>query len=397
MESNTILLIACLILVAKIVMAVCEKWRIPPVIGLIMLGVFAGKTGLNLVYTHDDLYQVEIFAEIGVILLLFLAGLETDLGQLRKMGRNSFLIAVGGIVLPFLMGYYFCYQFTHHHMRSIIMGTVLVATSVSIPVMTLMNLKRLNTVEGRTIISAAVIDDVIGILFLSAVLGFAGVSDQSVSVTLLKVLGFIIGSIVAGIYVLPLLLRWASRNRIENMVISVSMAIMLIYAWLAHHSELAAITGAFLCGLFIGRTRNRKVVMDTMRLFGDVLFVPFFFIYIGMETDLRSGEFDYLFILVFSVVAIVSKLLGSGGTARLIGFEWDRSLVIGAGMIPRGEVGLIVAALAASEQKGSILNEMDYSATVFVVILTTIISPLLIRAGYSKRLETGKTEGKDNA
>jgi Kef-type K+ transport system membrane component KefB len=178
-------------------------------------------------------------------------------------------------------------------------------------------------------------------------------------------------------------------------IITLSLGMALIFAWTAHYVNLAAITGAYLCGVFICRTRNKEVIIRDTETIGNTLFVPIFFVSIGMNTNLRNLPLDALFLPLFVLVGIGSKIIGSGGMARLVGFDWRRSFIVGTGMVPRGEVALVIAALASSSRGGNILSPTDNANVVVLVLVTTFLTPFLLKWGFT--FGTKKSKEGDHA
>ncbi|MBL6989177.1 MAG: cation:proton antiporter [Bacteriovoracaceae bacterium] len=384
MESTATLILAFFIIAAKFVVVGCKKLRMPPVIGLIMLGLTAGHAGLDLAKTHDTILQIESFSEIGVIILLFLVGLETDIGQLKSMGKHSLFIACAGVIIPFVAGFGLAYSFTGQVDRSLLMGSILTATSVSVSVLTFSDLGRLAFVEAKMVITSAIIDDIIAIILLSVLLGLVGIGNRSFGLTVLNISGYFVAAFVIGIFIVPHFIQLAANGKIPNIVTAVSLGLVLIYAWTAHHAGLASITGAYLCGVFIGRTRYRETVMHDSEVIGNTFFIPIFFIAIGMHIDISSVTFSYSFLLfftLFTLVGIVTKVFGCGLVAKMSGLNWSRSLIIGAGMVPRGEVALVIVSLASANGK-NLLTALDKASVIILILSSTILTPLLIRWGF---------------
>lgn len=408
MSSNAILFIAVFVLLSKFISDLCSRIKLPPVLGMILIGLIAGPTGFNLVQSATDMELLKFFSEIGVVILLFMAGIETDLQEMKKVGKNAFFIALAGVLVPLLMGYFLCILFypddPDNHLVGLMMGVILTATSVSVTVITLMDMKKLNTVEGTTIMGAAIIDDVIGILLLTFVLGFigggSGGEETHIWTSIGMIVGYIIAAVAVGIFVVPWILNQASKLRVEKPVIAVAFALVLIFAWSAEQAEIAAITGAYLAGVFIGQTRFKHKVEEGMNVIGQAIFVSIFFVFIGLETNLR-GQIDWWFAIAFTAVAFISKIIGAGGIARALGFDNRRAMAIGSGMIPRGEVGLVIASMvsgasavageaAESSSKLAILNNEHFTAVVFMVIVTAFIPPFMLKIFFKDK----KTEGR---
>jgi Kef-type K+ transport system membrane component KefB len=407
MEGNTLILLAVLIFFSKIISDLFSRINLPPVLGMILIGLLIGPTGFNLIGFGEEFTILGFFAEIGVIILLFLAGLETDIEQMKKIGKNAFFIALGGVIFPLIFGFGITYAFYFNSPDvfsvGLIMGIILTATSVSVTVISLMDMKKLKTVEGNTILGAAIIDDIIGILMLTFVLGIIGGTETGASLPLwqsiLIILGFIVGAVAIGVFVIPWLLNLSEKLRVEKPLIATALAIVFIYSWVAQKAEIAEITGAYMAGVFIGQTRFKHKIEEGISTIGQALFVSIFFVFIGIETNLR-GQINWLFALLFSLCAIISKLFGAGVIAKGVGFDWRRSMRIGSGMVPRGEVALVIATIVSgggaylessvaaeggvSSRMGLLSNE-HFSAVVVMVILSAFVTPFLLRLFFREK------------
>lgn len=387
MEGNALLFLAFFILFSKIITDTFSRINLPPVLGMILIGLLVGPTGFNLLSDHEDISRLHFFADIGVLILMFMAGLETNINDMKKIGKNALIIALAGIIVPFIGGFLVTWYFYQDIMVGVMMGLVLTATSVSVSVMALMDMKKFNTVEGSTILGAAILDDIIGIIILTIVLGMTGKGEHGVGYSITMIVLYIgVGSAV-GIFLFPILLKWVDALKSEVPVITTALALLFLFAWAAEHAEVAAITGAYMAGLFIGQTRFKHRIEEGVNTIGQALFVSLFFIFIGFDTNLRGGNLNWMFTLAFLGVAIITKMIGAGIAARALGFDWRRSMVIGSGMIPRGEVGLVVASLVTLE-KGGYLTPEQFSAVVFMVIGTAFITPFLLKVFFKDRADT---------
>lgn len=385
METNALIFIAFIIFFSKLISHFLQKINVPPVLSMIMIGLLIGPSCFDLV-KHEDLVIVKFFAQIGVLSLLFMAGLETDLDEIKSIGKNAFFIALGGIVFPFIAGFGITFLFFNNLNSALIMGLILTATSVSVSVMTLMDLGKIKTVEGRTIVSAAIIDDIIGIVLLSIILGFIGSESNGIRhvvFTIVSILGYFVMVIIAGIFIIPKLTSLIGKVKSEMIVMSFAFFIMFTFSWLAHKLEIAAITGAFFAGLFIARTPFRHSIEQGVNTIGHTLFISVFFVTIGLQTNLMVFDSKIIFFLIpFILLALGSKLIGSGGIARLLGFGWKRSYRIGCGMMPRGEVALIIASLAIN-RAGGLIGDQEFTSIIIMVIITAIVTPIFIKLGYN--------------
>lgn len=372
MNEHTLAVLAAIIIIAKIFSYLSIKIKQPPVLGMLLIGLVLGPSGFKLMGSEP---VIKFFSDIGVIILLFLAGLETDVPAMKKSGKSSFLVAIGGVVFPFMLGVTAGRFFGYSMLSSLILGTILTATSVSVTVMTLIDMKKLRSVEGITIMGAAIIDDVLGILLLTFIFSFSSPTGN-IWVSMGEIFGYLAAAILFGMFLIKPIVHFARKLKTEQAVLSVALAICFFYAWSAELVEIASITGAYLAGFFLGQTNAKTTIMEGVETLGQSIFVSVFFIHIGLETDLWGYEINFMFAAVFLAIAIFSKLIGSGAGAKLSGFSWLRSSAIGFGMIPRGEVGLIIANMAMAK---GILGGAEFSATVFMVVITALITPFLLK------------------
>ncbi len=398
-----LLLLAAVVVAAKLAGALANRIGQPSVFGEILVGLLLGPTFLNLLGLPvfapgageaagpDLLAVIHDIAELGVLLLMFVAGLETDVAELRRVGTVAFWAAFGGVVLPMAGGVITAVAFGFPlYWEAIFIGTILTATSVSISAQTLLELGALRSREGATILGAAVIDDVMGIVVLSLVVAFArasggGVDLAEIGLVSLRIVAFFGVAVFAGRWFTPVL-RWASTLPVSQAVLSASLVLAFVYAWAAEYvGAVAAITGAYVAGLLIAQTPFKKQVDAGIHPLTYSMFVPVFFISIGLQANGRELGERAIFTLVLVLVAIVSKAIGCGVFARLFGFTTKESVRVGAGMISRGEVGLIVAGYGLAH---GLIGRDVFSASVIMVLATTMVTPPLMRLVFPKRSGT---------
>lgn len=363
---------------AKIGAELSERLRVPAVLGEIVAGVVIGPSVLDAV-TLDGARGVSIamLGEIGVLLLLLQVGMEMDLGELGKVGRASMMVAVVGIVLPFGGGALAGLAMGHTSTTSIFLGAALTATSVGITARVFGDLRALATTEARIVLGAAVADDVLGLVILTVVVKVVDGGDIGVG-TIVGTLGLAVGFLVLagmlGLALVPPVLRFIYRRASSGAVVTVfALVITLAFAQLADAAKLAFIIGAFMAGLALGRSDQNERIAGDLGVIGNI-FIPVFFVQIGINTDLAAmakGSVLGLAALLF-VVAVLGKLASAWGAA---GTRSDR-LLIGIGMVPRGEVGLIFASIGLSS--GALGGDL-YGALLVVVLLSTVITPPLLR------------------
>lgn len=400
-----LLLVLTLIVVgAKLAGTLATVIGQPSVLGEILFGLLLGPSALDLVELHlagapvfghgEVVFEtVHLLAELGVVLLMFLAGMETDLPGLRKVGLPATSSAIGGVLLPFAGGWWIGQISGLGTFESIFLGTILTATSVSISAQTLIEMGQLRSKEGSTILGAAVIDDVIGILLLSVVIATAGTgageaaADPLWWIGVRIVLFFGIGLLLSR----PVrwLLRSFSRLPISEPMLAGALVITFSYAWAAEAlGGVAAITGAYLAGIILAQSELAHGLEEKSKALVYSLFVPIFFVDIGLQADLRelfgAGADMVQLALWVSVIAVLAKIVGSGLGALLTRFSPIESLRVGTGMVSRGEVGLIVANVGIGA--GLITRDL-FSVVVLMVIVTTLVTPVMLRLTFPSAAE----------
>lgn len=378
--------VAIVIISAKFFGLVARKLKAPQVVGEIVAGLIIGPSIFKLVETDDILSAM---AEIGVILLMFSAGLETNITQLKKTGIRATLIACAGVLVPLVLGtlLYLCYygfaplgsdEFFH----ALFIGTILTATSVSITVQVLKELGKVSDEVGTTILSAAIIDDVIGILVLTLVISFRDPSNNIVDV-ILRTIGFFLLAVVLG-YILYKMMKWLDNRYPHTQRIPIiGLALALALSYVADkYFGIADITGAYVAGIILSSLDDSKYIDRKMDVNSYMIFGPIFFVSIGLQTDLRSLDMSILiFSILFVIVGLGAKVLGCGLISRLCGYrKWD-TLKIGVGMMTRGEVALIVS------KKGLEVGMLDsryFTSVILLIIVSSVMTPVLLKTLYSK-------------
>ena len=329
-------------------------------------------------------YLINDFAEIGVLLLMFIAGLELQLSDLAENKAASAYAGVLGVLVPILFGFLVGEAFSMDIEHSLFLGLTLGATSVSISAQTLIELKVLRSKVGFGLLGAAVFDDMLVILLLSGFIALQqGGSALEIVLVLIKMIAFLSLSVAFGYWVLPKISRRVQKLPIVQGTITLAIIIMLVYSISAELlGGMAAITGSFIAGLMYARTKEKVEIERGLRSLSYGLFVPIFFINIGLHVDIRGmGLSSVWILLIISLAAILGKILGSGLGARIGKFSWLESLQLGIGMISRGEVGLIVATVGLQE---NLLYPELYTSIVGMVLITTLITPPLLRASFAK-------------
>jgi len=367
-----ILQLAIILVFSKIAGDISVKLGQPSVLGKLLVGILIGPSLLGLVTETETLKE---FSQLGVILLMFIAGLETDVDEFKRTGKASTFVGVGGIVFPLLVVYLAGILLGLSTMQSWFLGLLLSATSVSISVQALKEMNQLKSREGATILGAAVIDDVVVIIALAFLMSFAG-GDINLSVVILKKVFFFAGAIFVGWKVVPWFLNRFSSLKVTEAVTSSALIICFVYAYLAEYTGVAAIIGAYIAGVSISVTKFKHEVFEKVETISYSIFVPVFFTSIGVTAQF-SGIMDNIgLIVLLSIVAILTKLIGALVGAKLAGFNWNSSLGIGSAMISRGEVALIIAAIGLESK---LLTQDMFAIIVVVVLVTTIVTPPMMK------------------
>lgn len=384
MESYDFLLFVAIILLStKIFGLLSQKVNMPQVVGALLVGVLLGPSCLNILHETDFLTKS---AEIGVIFLMFLAGLDTDFDNLKAIGKSSVIIAFVGVLIPLGSGFLTYYLFFHGQrpdtmifLESAFVGIVLTATSVSITVETLREMGKLEGKMGTSILGAAIIDDILGIIALTVITSFT-VPGVEIMVVLLKILLFFVFIAVCGFFVFRLFRKLEIVYGTKRRVAIYAVAFCLLLSYISEvYFGVADITGAYFAGLILCNvTETKSYIASKINITSYMFFTPIFFASIGIKTVITGMSQELiLFTLALLIVAILSKIVGCGLGAKICGFSNMDSLAIGVGMISRGEVALIVA--QKGEQAG-LISPTLFPAIVLVVIVTTLITPILLKA-----------------
>jgi Kef-type K+ transport system membrane component KefB len=402
-----LLLLALAVAAAKLAGALATRIGQPSVFGEILVGLLLGPTVLDILgwpvflsnepagSVHASLAALmRDLSDLGVLLLMFVAGLETDLVEMRRVGKVAFWSATGGVLLPLVGGAATAVAFGFPlYWDGIFIGTILTATSVSISAQTLLEIGAFRSREGATILGAAVIDDVMGIVLLSVVVALAKASASGVDVmaigrVALRLVVFFCLALAAAPW-LRALLGWASRLPVSQATLSASVVMAMFYAWAAEYvGQVAAITGAYIAGVLIAQTEFKKEIDAGIHPLAYSIFVPVFFIGIGLQANGRELGDRMLFTIALVLVAIVAKAAGCALFARWCGFSPKESLRVGVGMISRGEVGLIVAGYGLSN---GLIGTDVFSAAVIVVLVTTMVTPPLLRLVFPRGASAAAT------
>lgn len=378
--------LAIIIIAAKFFGILARKCKAPQVVGEIIAGLIIGPSILGLVNQLDFLIEM---AEIGVIILMFSAGLETDLKDLMKTGPIAALIACAGVFVPLILGALLYMGFygvapwgSEGFYKAVFVGTILTATSVSITVEALKEMGKLKGKVGTTILSAAIIDDVIGIIVLTFVMGFKSPDSNPASVVVNTVLFFIFAIVVG--FVCFKIFKFVDNKYPHTRRIPIAgLALCLAMAYIAEkYFGIADITGAYVAGIILCSIRDSEYIASKMDTNSYILFGPVFFASIGLKTNLESLNVSILiFSIAFVAVGLISKIIGCSLMARICKFNMSDSLKIGVGMMTRGEVALIVS------QKGlsvGLLTPVYFTSVILLIIVSSIATPIILKLLYAK-------------
>ncbi|WP_283679296.1 cation:proton antiporter [Lentilactobacillus sp. Marseille-Q4993] len=371
-----------LILVTTLIAgALSSRIGMPAVIGQLLVGVLLGPGVFGLLSNTELMHAG---SELGVIMLMFIAGIESDLDLLKKYFKPAISVATFGVIAPMIVFYIYGQMMHQGFERSIFWGVIFAATSVSISVEVLREFKKLNTKEGATILGAAVVDDIIAVVLLSIFVSVFGVGNDGKTnllvASLIQVLYFV-GVVIVVKWIAPILLRIAERLPVHGATSIISVALCLAMAWLADEIGLSAVVGAFFAGVAVAQTRYEKEVSSSVSSVGYTFFIPIFFVSIGLDMEFGGVLKNIGFIIVMTLLALVTKLYGGAIGARISKMSKNSSMVIGSGMVSRGEMALIIAQIGL---EASLIAKGLYSEIIIVIVLTTIMAPLMLKMGLQK-------------
>jgi len=396
---HVLLSVGIIVIVAKYFGVLAKKVGIPQVAGMIVAGLILrflpnfrnfGSTDANPVFNEAN-HFISYMSEIGVILIMFSAGLGTNLKSLVKSGFKATLIATCGVFIPLLMGAVLGLCFfgsdgwgTQSFFKCVFIGAILTATSVSITVAVLKELGKIKSDIGQTIISAAIIDDVIGIVVLTIILGVSS-GKGGYLLIILKTLAFFICAIIAG-FIVYRLFRWYDRRHPRSRRIPIyALGVALIFAFCAEHFfGIADITGAYIAGVVFCSLSDASYMESKIDINAYMIFSPIFFASIGLKTDLSGMNLQLLwFSILFVIVGCISKIIGCGGMAKILGYKWKECLEIGEGMMVRGEVALIVATKGLS---AGLIDSKYFTSVILLIIVSSMLVPVLLKKTFSNSI-----------
>jgi Kef-type K+ transport system membrane component KefB len=390
-----LLAIALVIAAAKLGGWLSSRFGQPQVLGELIAGLLLGPSVLNLfgLAYFEEAHVGNVLrelGELGVIFLMFAAGLEIHLSDFARMGKPAMFTGVSGVLFPIAFGFAAALPFGYTVEQAIFLGIVLAATSVSISAQTLMELGVLRNREGLILLASAVVDDVLAVAILSAFVAITTSGSSaaaSIVWTIARILLFLVGASWLSWWLLPRLATWMASLRISEPVVSFAVVSVLLLAWASETiGGVAAITGAFVAGVALSASAYKLEIEEGIHTLNYAFFVPLFLVGIGLTANARLlSPNDIGFTVLISAVAVISKLIGAGLGARFSGTTWAEALRIGVGMISRGEVGLIVAAVGVSN---GIIAADIFTVVVIMVLVTTLITPPLLRWTFHAKEST---------
>lgn len=397
---HVLLSVGIIVIVAKYFGVLAKKIGIPQVAGMIVAGLVLrfipffrnyGKTDPNVIYNETNQF-ISYMSEIGVILIMFSAGLGTNIKSLMKSGFKATVIATSGVFIPLVLGTIMAMCFfgfdswgSQNFFKCVFIGTILTATSVSITVAVLKELGKIKSDVGQTIVSAAIIDDVIGIIVLTIVLGVSSGKGGYLGI-ILKTLAFFVCAITAG-FIIYKLFRWYDKRHPRSRRIPIyALGVALIFAFCAEHFfGIADITGAYIAGIVFCSLSDASYMESKIDINAYMIFSPIFFAGIGLKTDLSGMNLGLLlFSIVFVFVGCLSKILGCGGVANFLGFKWKECLQIGEGMMVRGEVALIVASKGLA---AGLVDSKYFTSVILLIIVSSMTVPVMLKHSFAEEID----------
>ncbi|QFP78951.1 cation:proton antiporter [Latilactobacillus graminis] len=366
---------------------ISKRIGMPAVIGQLLVGIALGPALLGILHANSFIHT---FSEIGVVLLMFIAGLESNLTLLKKYFTPSLVVAVLGVVVPVMSIYGMSLAFGINQLESLFIGVIFAATSVSISVEVLRELNVLESKAGTIILGAAVVDDLLAVIILSVLTSLFGAQlathsapQMSLGLSLLLQALFMVAVYFSVKWVVPFVMHLSQRLLMPYASATTALIICFSFVWLAETVDLSAVVGAFFAGIAISQTPYKTEINQHIEPIGYTVFIPVFFVSIGLSMDLKNLNQHILFITILTLLAVLSKLIGSGLGARWMKNSWQDAYIIGAAMVSRGEMALIIAQIGYSAK---LLSAAYYSEIIFVIIITTILAPFILKSAVKHQL-----------
>lgn len=388
MSYHYLLDLAIILISTKVFGLLTKRFNMPQVVGALLAGLILGPAVFNVLGETDFIKQI---SELGVIALMFTAGLETDIQEMKKTGKAAFIIALLGVIFPLIGGFIVASIFnkgdlastaTPIFLQNVFVGVILTATSVSITVETLKEMGKLSTRAGNAILGAAIIDDILGIVALTIITSMAD-SSVDIVLVLMKIVLFFIFSGIVGFGFYKFYKNWTEEERNKRRFVIVAFVFCLLLAFCAEEFfGVADITGAFIAGLIISNTDKREYISQRFEIMSYILLSPVFFASIGLTVNIpEMTPTIIIFSIVLLVMAIITKIIGCGLGAKVCGYTNQEAIQIGTGMVSRGEVALIVASKGAAL---GLLSTVQFGPIVIMVVITTIITPVLLKVVFKE-------------
>ena len=386
MEFKYLLDIGLIILVVKIFTMITQKIKMPKVLGGLIAGIVLGPAMLNVVQNSTIL---EALSKFGIILIMFLAGMETSIKKFISNSNKYVIIAVIGVVVPLILGTIFSLIYIQDLKTNLFFGAVITSTSVSITVETLIEMKKIKSSVGLAILGAGVVDDILGILFLTIIMNSGNLHITTFALMILKIILFFGIAVILGLLLFKMFEKIEEKDTKTEQMPTYSIAFALILAYIAERLGVSGIIGAYIAGLVIGNTEKGRKVKGKIDLVVHMIFSPIFFASVGLKlTTLSFSRQVWIFIIIFTAVTIISKIIWNGLGAKICGYSKEKAIQIGIGMATRGEVALIIADEA---KKIGLINEEVFSIVIITVMLVTLITPILLH--YSFKINNNIEEG----
>lgn len=371
--------IGLIIVVVKIFTLINQKIKMPKVLGGLIAGIVLGPAMLNIIQNSTIL---EALSKFGIILIMFLAGMETSIKKFIANSNKYVIIATIGVIVPLILGTICSLIYIQDLKTNLFFGAVITATSVSITVETLIEMKKIKSSVGLAILGAGVVDDIIGILFLTIIMNSQNLQVITFVEVIAKILLFFAMAILVGLMVFKLFEKIERKDVKTEQMPTYSIAFALILAYVAELLGVSGIIGAYIAGLVIGNTEKGRKVRGKVDLIVHTIFSPIFFASVGLNlTTLSFSIKVWIFIIIFTVITILSKIIGNGLGAKLCGYSKEKAIQIGIGMATRGEVALIIADEA---KKINLINEEVFSIVIITVMLVTLVTPILLNYSFKK-------------
>lgn len=388
MSYKYLLDIALILLSTKFLGLLTRRFNLPQVVGALLAGVILGPSVLNILKETDFL---SMLAELGVIVLMFTAGLESDIKELKSVEKSAFVVATMGVIIPLIGGTVVAYIFNDGSLpnvsaflQNVFVGAVLTATSVSITVETLRELGKMSERSANVILGAAIIDDILGILVLTVITSMAD-SSVKIGLVLLKIVGFLIFAAIVGYLIYLIFGKWISMHNVDKrrFVIGAFVICLLMSFSAEQFFGVADITGAFVAGLVLSQNKETSYISRRFDIISYMLLSPIFFASIGIEMKIPSINSEIILMtIVLVLVAMLSKVIGCGLGAKICGYNKNEVIQIGTGMMARGEVALIIANKGL---KMGVMNMYFLPAIIIMVVICAITTPIILKKAYSHK------------